>query len=80
MIENMSYARCQDYILCIEPIGAYESLSLLGVASYPHMKKAGAKKYEKDLKARMKSNLETSQKQMNTQDMYHHLVRTLGNG
>lgn len=80
VIDNMSYAKCQEYILCIEPIGAIEALSGLGVSAYPHMKTAHAKKYVRDLKERTKSNVQREHKQMNTEDMYHHLLRTLGNG
>jgi hypothetical protein len=76
----MSYARCQEYVLCIDPVGAFESLSALGVSAYPHMKAANAKKYVKDLKERTRSNVQREHKQIDTSDMYHHLLRTLGNG
>lgn len=76
----MSYAKAQEYFLCIEPLMAEETLVNITATSYPHQKKSKAQEIEKTLRKRTRSNLETERKQMSTQDIYNDLIRTLGNG
>lgn len=79
-IARMPYSKTQEYLRCIEPLMAEETLVQLTVSSFPNLKKSDAKRVEKDLRARTKRNLEAKRTQMTTEDMYRELVRTLGNG
>jgi hypothetical protein len=74
-IESMSYGVCQEYALCIEPLMAEEALTQLPIVSFPHIKKSGAQKIERDLRQRSKRNLEKKQTQQTTADIYEALLR-----
>ena len=76
----MSYARAQEYVLCIEPLMAEETLINITATSFPHQKKGNAKKIEKELHVRTKKNLERKKTQASTADIYQDLLRKLGNG
>jgi hypothetical protein len=76
----MSYVKTQEYLLCIEPLMAEETLVTMTSTSYPHQKQSAAKRIEKELKHRTTRNLQPKRTQTSTGDMYRELVRTLGNG
>lgn len=76
----MSYARAQEYLLCIEPLMAEETLIDITANSFPHQKKAKAQKIEKELRSRTTRNLERKKTQASTADIYEDLLRKLGNG
>lgn len=58
---------------------AQEALALLPVSTFPHMRKDKARGVEKKLKKAAKIDIHKDSK-MSTEDLYHHLIRTLGNG
>ncbi len=76
----MSFEKAKQYAQCIEPLTSQECFSQLPIVSYPHMKPASRKKIEKDLRDRTKRAVDKKPTQGSTEDIYHHLIRTLGNG
>lgn len=73
----MPYGRVLQYIQAIRVLHAEEALTGMQVASFPHLKKDKAKKVEKDYRRMLKVEDKTPQ---TTEDLYNHLLRTLGNG
>ncbi len=76
----MSYKKAMQYFECIEPIKAEETLVALNVSSYPQSKKTARQKYEKRLKQIISSFDRKNEPQKSTEQLYEHLLRTLGNG
>lgn len=79
-IGRMSYARCRQYLMSIESLRAEEKLHMLGVSSFPHMKREQARQFEKKLKDEAKRYVNRGKAPQSTEELYHHLIRTLGNG
>lgn len=76
----MSYSRVLQYVNCIEPLTAEETLTGLSVSTFPHLKKENARRVEKRIRKATRRNLEKSNSPKTTEDIYHDLIRKLGNG
>lgn len=76
----MDYDTASQYLMCIEPLTAEESLRGLQVSVFPKLKREGQRKIEKELRKQAKRNFERQKKPKNTEDLYYHMLRTLGNG
>ena len=76
----MSYKDTQEYLRCIEPLTAEETRTNIVVSAYPNLKKDKAKKIEKEISRRTQANLKGKNVNMTTKDIYHEMLRTLGNG
>ena len=78
-IGSMTVARVNKYAECIESIIAQEALAMLPIVTFPHMKKDKAKGLEKKLR-KTASSWMRKEAPKSTEDLYNHLIRTLGNG
>ncbi len=75
----MSYASAMEYFNMITPLTAEESQRAVMASSFPHLKKEKAKKITKDLQKAARPKFEQKAPE-STEDLYQHLLRTLGNG
>lgn len=75
----MKYSRALQYFNFIEPLTAEEMQRGITVSVYPHVKKPQAKKIEKSLKKAARPSFDSKAPE-STEDLYHSLVRRLGNG
>ncbi len=73
----MPYGRVLQYVKAIKMLNAEEALTGMQIASFPHLKKEKAKKVEKDYRRMLRLEEEAPK---STEDLYHHMLRTLGNG
>ena len=79
-IGRLQHSVALSYFESIELLKAEETLVSLNVSGYPHAKKAFRQKFEKSLKATIRRFSRKKGKPQSTEDLYHHMLRTLGNG
>jgi len=70
------------YSLSVDSIAAEEDFRAIQVACFPNMKQGKQKKVEKELRSKLERNVQSvnTAPPKSTEQLYHHLLRTLGNG